>query len=905
MFTLRLFVMGLVAIVPSDNGNDLMLVVPETCKLGENPRQCAPFDPWDKDRHYPILICDTKDSDCRVKAGADQWSAIASDLGLDPQGSGLGFTLHGEHLTVLHAEPGFVDLPRDRFQARWHHKVIGSVPRAFTSAADAQWVPSIEALNRESALIDERHLIRPETTEIAALLSFHGVESSALNYNYPPIGNAERAWVRSLTFRHSGLLGPLTAVRHAAPDVFLVEVIVPGPYVELMLKPFDQATSTVRKLRVKPLDGHATVDVLLGNLTRLQQGNPHDVRVGSKVSHFEVYHRLSEEPPLSRPKLPRIGYRKVDACDVTRPRPSVIDLVSKWGRGAGGADRPVCTTAEFSEPVGALSLASATTLAMRRRGEDLAVRRPGDAAASVECDLLRALGWVEEESPSYTSEGRERQFRNACDAVVLVWRELPGQRTALGELLESLGPILDVRSGEDRYVASSLGKLFAARPSSDEIKEIVNRAAAKALPVFVDDKKVRRYFFPDRLRIWYRGTGALERIRGGLPGATGPGTENEGYLTFRPRARAGLFEELRRVSDVLAPLAAGGRFEYLVEPAEMGLARVPATFAPDTADCPEWGTQKVEAPRAHRRGARGQGVVVAIVDSGMDLDHPSLRNQALRDKDKEEDWDFADPGGLDTEDQNGLIPEDTDGHGTHVAGIVADVAPESELMPLRVDLSAGEDAQFVAAIQEVARKAWNDPVRKYVLNLSWTFVSDLPQLRKAIEDAIASGVVVVAAVGNSPHDLAERGEYPAGYPEDGTYPDVISVAATYRDDARTCESNYGRVVDLSAPGWAIRSAWLDGATRCANGSSAAAAYVSGAAALLRSKDSGLVPPNVAAALAGSSDPIDQLNRPRFCGMLGQGRVNAANAIGCRVQQPLEAPEQRCLRQGRASAYVAH
>ena len=238
--------------------------------------------------------------------------------------------------------------------------------------------------------------------------------------------------------------------------------------------------------------------------------------------------------------------------------------------------------------------------------------------------------------------------------------------------------------------------------------------------------------------------------------------------------------------------------------------------------------------------ARGQGQVIAVIDSGVDLQHPDLVDRILRRDGVVVGKDYVDGGD----------PQDALGHGTMVAGIIAAatdngtgiaaVAPDALLMPIRVldeegkgDLADVEDA-IDWAVQNGAT----------VINLSLeTVIRDtdggtstgLGAPVRAVHDAWNAGVVVVAAAGNSGNPFTD---YPPTSP-------VVLVGATDRQDERADFSDTGRNDMVMAPGVDIVSTWCrpDEGTPCdgqthkygiAKGTSFAAPHVSGAIAILRS-----------------------------------------------------------------------
>ncbi len=211
-------------------------------------------------------------------------------------------------------------------------------------------------------------------------------------------------------------------------------------------------------------------------------------------------------------------------------------------------------------------------------------------------------------------------------------------------------------------------------------------------------------------------------------------------------------------------------------------------------------------------GILGEGVEVALLDTGIDLRHPDLRENVL--------------GGIDlfNGDDN---PQDDNGHGTGVAGLLAaaengvgliGVAPRVKLWAIKM---LGRDEQ--GSISDLIRGIeWAVERGAKILNMSLGTPDDNPALREAIGAAYRAGVLLVAAAGNK----GDRVLFPAAYPE------VIAVGATNRNDQRAWFSNMGPEVELAAPGTDLLSAALQGGYRTFNGTSFAVPHVSGVAALL-------------------------------------------------------------------------
>ncbi|HEY9857103.1 MAG TPA: S8 family serine peptidase, partial [Stenomitos sp.] len=174
-------------------------------------------------------------------------------------------------------------------------------------------------------------------------------------------------------------------------------------------------------------------------------------------------------------------------------------------------------------------------------------------------------------------------------------------------------------------------------------------------------------------------------------------------------------------------------------------------------------------------------VVVGIVDSGVDLEHPDLKPKLL------EGYNTVTPG---------QAPKDDVGHGTHVAGIAAAIANNSEgiaglaanckILPVKV-LGAGSGSTATVAEGII----WAADHGADVINMSLGFYEANESVGKAVNYALGKNVVIVATMGN---DNIERKRYPAAFPG------VIAVGSTDEKDAKSSFSNYGDWISVSAPG---------------------------------------------------------------------------------------------------------
>ena len=214
---------------------------------------------------------------------------------------------------------------------------------------------------------------------------------------------------------------------------------------------------------------------------------------------------------------------------------------------------------------------------------------------------------------------------------------------------------------------------------------------------------------------------------------------------------------------------------------------------------------------------QGEGVVVAVLDTGVDASHPDLEGKVLQ------GWDSMNPGGKGTRDPNG--------HGTHVAGViaatanngigVAGIAPKVSILPVRVldHTGNGDDGELALGI------VWAVDNGADILNISIGGAVPSDLLEGALDYALEKEVVVVVAAGND----AMVGNTPS-YP--GAYKQVLTVGATDSMDKRASFSNTGDYLDVVAPGSWIKSTWPGGGYQWSSGTSMATPFVSAVAALL-------------------------------------------------------------------------
>ena len=234
------------------------------------------------------------------------------------------------------------------------------------------------------------------------------------------------------------------------------------------------------------------------------------------------------------------------------------------------------------------------------------------------------------------------------------------------------------------------------------------------------------------------------------------------------------------------------------------------------------------------------GPLIAVIDSGVDLDHPDLVDNLWVNSgeipgdgiDNDGNGVIDDVHGYDAAENHGS-PDDFLGHGTHVTGIigatgnngigVTGVAQKARLMPIKISTQGQITTDGVLRALMYAAKMGAD-----ITNISWG--GNRPN--RAIYDAFNSTPALhVAAAGNQGFDTEQIPFYPMAY----DMPHMLSVAATKADDTRPEFSNYGATtVDVAAPGTRIFSTTEGGGYGFLSGTSMAAPFVAGTAALIKS-----------------------------------------------------------------------
>ena len=225
----------------------------------------------------------------------------------------------------------------------------------------------------------------------------------------------------------------------------------------------------------------------------------------------------------------------------------------------------------------------------------------------------------------------------------------------------------------------------------------------------------------------------------------------------------------------------------------------------DTWRLAQWNLDQIKVPQAWD-SASGQGVRVAVIDSGVDAYHPDLLGRIALD----EGYDFiSNPNNGDGDGRDSDASEVVGGsyHGTHISGVIAanannaeglaGIAYDAEIIPLRVIDQSGQGSSldiaqailYAAGLTNLSGQILSP--KADVINLSLGFMGNSAEVSSAVQRASAAGVIIIAAAGNNESNAAF---YPAAFPE------VVGVGAINSEGFRSLFSNYGNNVSLMAPG---------------------------------------------------------------------------------------------------------
>jgi len=321
------------------------------------------------------------------------------------------------------------------------------------------------------------------------------------------------------------------------------------------------------------------------------------------------------------------------------------------------------------------------------------------------------------------------------------------------------------------------------------------------------------------------------------------------WLTPQAEKILGKKSEILRIDDDVEVFT-------LARPIKIG-----KTPKPQPVEVLPWGIDRIDAEKVWGI-TTGDPIKVAIVDTGIDVKHPDLVDNLK--------------GGVSTVWYTTSYNDDN-GHGTHVAGIVAAIDNEIGVVGVgpKIDLYAVKvlDRHGSGYLSDVIEGLdWAIQNGIQVVNMSLGTSADIPSFHEAIQKANAAGIIQIAAAGNTGSSVL----YPAAYPE------VIAVSATDNTDTLASWSSRGPEIDLAAPGVSIYSTYKGQTYKTLSGTSMAAPHVTGTVALIIDRktcdynlDGICSPAEVKQRLTETAEDLGAVGKDDFYGF---GLVDAEKAV---------------------------
>ena len=255
-----------------------------------------------------------------------------------------------------------------------------------------------------------------------------------------------------------------------------------------------------------------------------------------------------------------------------------------------------------------------------------------------------------------------------------------------------------------------------------------------------------------------------------------------------------------------------------------------------------WGFQSMNFPETIRSTTT---VDVAILDTGIDVDHSLLQSSIRSGYDAISDKSIG----------------DENGHGSHVAGIIAMNTPQFNLIPIKTldRYGYGDLYSFLRGLYYAI------DYNADVINMSFGIRKDNPMIKEAVHKAVSSGIPIVTASGNNGSPYLQ---FPAGYEE------VISVGAYDRNEAKAAFSQYGEHLDYVAPGVDIWSSAITGDYTLKSGTSMATAFITKTVASLKSTNPDLSPAEIEEILTAAAIPL----KGETVETVGHGKIDVTKAV---------------------------
>jgi hypothetical protein len=346
MITLRIFLMGLVTLMPQEvKGRRTITILLQEARHEHHP-------------HIPVLIYEEAQRVCTPMPACQVGDGYEIATLLNRERRSPGILLKGVDIQVQNADEGGVQLLEGTYDKRFYHSWLGVVPRTAEACNDFGWISHLEDVVPGSHKVRSDVLTAP-AGKLAGRLLLQGGKLSTF-------GLADlQGFVRSMTFKKLGSMGPLRGEKHALGDTAVVDLKVSGDKVEILLQPFSGSPQT---LTLEPAEGSDVVEILLGNLTPLMD----NVDKSKPAEHFALYTKLSDNPKTPQEmKIPHLGWGVIKirrSAVETAATPEVIRSISAIGStravakakampgmagisgDEGGTNRPICTLGVMAPP---------------------------------------------------------------------------------------------------------------------------------------------------------------------------------------------------------------------------------------------------------------------------------------------------------------------------------------------------------------------------------------------------------------------------------------------------------------------------------------------------------------------------------------------------------------------------
>lgn len=336
--------------------------------------------------------------------------------------------------------------------------------------------------------------------------------------------------------------------------------------------------------------------------------------------------------------------------------------------------------------------------------------------------------------------------------------------------------------------------------------------------------------------------------------------------------------------DKIGKIKADPNVAYVELDQEAHILGFPGDKIVDYTQIVPWGVQKIRAPEVHTTGNMGAGIKICVIDTGIDYNHPDLKDNYK--------------GGRNFID-NTDNPMDNHGHGSHVTGIIAaknndigvlGMAPDTYIYSCKVLNSSGSGSysNIIAAIQ------WAIDNSMQIISMSLGGSSFSQALKDICDAAYNRGILLIAAAGNSGGDGSQD---TVGYP--AKFDSVIAVATTDINDQRASFSSVGPEVEVSAPGVNIPSTVPSGTCamcdpsgyKNASGTSMSCPHNTGSAALIWKAHPEMTNVDVRTTLRETGIDLGQQGRDVF---YGYGRIDVKAAVDkTHPSPPLPAKKYKC------------